>query len=251
MLRAFAEGQIFGEPFGNGTPRVLWLHGWGRSSADFRAAGEALAALGVASLSLDLPGFGASPPPLQAMGARGYAELIMPVVREATQGEPYVLVGHSFGGRIAAVLASDNDPALRGVVFAGAPLVARTDVVKRRPSLRYRMIRLAAKWHLVPAHRLEAAKQKFGSADYRNASGIMRDVLVATVSETYEPELDQILAPCTFVWGARDADVPFEVAQRAAGHLRGRSSVREFPERGHLVPSDNPDALVVATLELL
>lgn len=250
MLRAFGEGQVFGEPYGDGTPQVIWLHGWGRSSADFRVAGEALAARGISSLALDLPGFGASPAPTSAMGARGYAELVGPVLHEATQGEPYVVVGHSFGGRIAAVLASRSDAALRGVVFAGAPLVART-TVKKRPPLQYRLIRAAAKWHLISATRLEAAKRKHGSADYRNASGVMRDVLVATVNESYESELAQISQPVIFVWGARDTDVPFDVAQRAASILRGESVLREFPERGHLVPIDNAEALVAAALELL
>jgi len=33
---------------------------------------------------------------------------------------------------------------------------------------------------------LEAARQKYGSRDYRDATGVMRDVLVASVNESYE-----------------------------------------------------------------
>ena len=250
MLRAFAEGHIFGEPFGEGTPKVIWLHGWGRSSADFRVAGETLAARGVASLALDLPGFGASPAPDSPMGARGYAELIGPVVREATHGEPYVLVGHSFGGRIAAVLGSRGEAGLRGLVFAGAPLVARTTSPRRTP-WPYRLVRTAAKWHLVSPGRLEAAKRKYGSVDYRNATGVMRDVLVATVNETYEAELAAITTPSIFVWGANDSDVPPNIAQRAAALVRRTPIVREIQGCGHLVPRDGTVALVEATVELL
>lgn len=251
MLRAFADGHFFGELFGDGPPQVIWLHGWGRSGADFRKSGEQLAARGIASLALDLPGFGASPAPQSVMGARGYAEVVARVIDEATSGQPYVLVGHSFGGRIAAVLASRHDTNLRGVIFAGAPLVARTVKKKRRPSVRYRALRAAARWRLVSTDRLEAAKRHYGSTDYRNATGIMRDVLVATVNETYEKELTSIAKPCVFIWGANDGDVPFEIAERAAALVHGKSTLREFPNRGHLVPIDNPDALVAAVVELM
>ena len=250
MLRAFAEGRIFGDVFGDGTPRVIWLHGWGRSSADFREAGESLAARGIASVALDLPGFGATPAPETPMGARGYAALIESVVHEATHGEPFVIVGHSFGGRIAAVLGSQSIDGLRGLVFAGAPLVARSGSRRRAPRA-YRLVRSAAKLHLVSNERLEAAKQKYGSVDYRNATGVMRDVLVATVNESYEAELAAIVVPCTFVWGAGDTDVPFDVAQRASQLLTGQSVVREIPDCGHLVPRDNAAALVDAVEELL
>jgi len=229
---------------------VIWLHGWGRSSADFRAAAESLATRGIASLALDLPGFGASPAPETPVGARGYADLIGPAVREATHGAPFVIVGHSFGGRIAAVLGSQNISGLHGLVFAGAPLVARSGSRRRAPRA-YRLIRTAAKLHLVSDARLEAAKRKYGSADYRNATGVMRDVLVATVNETYEPELAAIAVPCTFVWGEGDMDVPFDVAQRAAGLIAGTSVVRGIPRCGHLVPRDNPAALVDAVEEML
>lgn len=249
MLKAFADGLIFGESFGDGPARVIWLHGWGRSGQDFRTAGERLAARGIASTAFDLPGFGASPAPVAATGARGYDELIAPAIREATLGHPYVVVGHSFGGRIASVLAATPESNVLGVVFAGAPLVPRS-IVPRRPSRRYRALRRAASWGLVSQERMDRARQRYGSADYRNATGVMRDVLVATVNESYESELAHISAPAIFVWGELDTDVPVAVAQRAAALVRGTSSVREFAGRGHLVPLDNPDALVQAAEEL-
>jgi len=59
---------------------------------------------GVASVALDLPGFGASTAPAVAGGARRYAELVMPALKEIGDG-PFVLVGHSFGGTVACVIA--------------------------------------------------------------------------------------------------------------------------------------------------
>ena len=82
MLQAYGDGTIFGTPYGEGPVRVLWLHGWARQGQDFAVAAGLLAEHGVASVALDLPGFGASPAPSTAVGARGYAELIVPVLVE-------------------------------------------------------------------------------------------------------------------------------------------------------------------------
>ena len=70
-LRVFADGALFADAIGTGPPRVIALHGWARRSSDFRQVlGE------LDALALDLPGFGASPPPSEPWGAEDYAELV-------------------------------------------------------------------------------------------------------------------------------------------------------------------------------
>src|SRR5665213_2169248 len=99
VLRAYGDGNIFGEPYGQGPVRIIWLHGWARRGQDFAASATDLARRGVASVALDLPGFGASPTPDSPGGARRYAELVVPVLKAIGDG-PFVLVGHSFGGTV-------------------------------------------------------------------------------------------------------------------------------------------------------
>jgi len=112
VLRAYANGTIFGETYGEGEIRVIWLHGWGRTGADFAKSAELLAQRGVASLALDLPGFGASPPPATAGGARTYATLLVSALKEVGS-TPVVLVGHSF-----ALYRSTAGEAIIGWAFA-------------------------------------------------------------------------------------------------------------------------------------
>ena len=248
MLQAFGNGTLFGERTGDGPVQVLWLHGWGRSHRDFSAAATALATHGIASVALDFPGFGASPLPTVAGGARHYAELLQPALAELTD-QPLLLVGHSFGGRVAAVLAATQGVSLRGVVFTGAPLVKREG--GRRSPWRYRLLRSAHRAGLVPAAAMESARQRYGSVDYRNADGILRDVLVATVNESYEPELARITVPTALVWGAQDHDVPLTSATRAAALLSTTPDVTVVADCGHLVPTSHPQALVDAVLGML
>ena len=70
MLRAFADGQLFGEVLGELPARVIGLHGWRRDRHDLEPVLR-----GLDAVSLDLPGFGASPIPPEAWGAHEYAAL--------------------------------------------------------------------------------------------------------------------------------------------------------------------------------
>ena len=240
VLRAYGDGNIFGEPYGQGPVRIIWLHGWARRGQDFAAAATDLARRGVASVALDLPGFGASPAPSAAGGARLYAELVMPALKEIGVG-PFVLVGHSFGGTVACVVAANHPECVRSLVLTGAPLLRRPS---SRPSpVAYRMLRWLHARGLVSAKRMEEARQKYGSRDYRNANGVMRDVLVASVNESYEVELARLDVPVTFLWGEEDREVPLGVATRASSLLTSTHAVKSLPGVGHLLPTEAPGEL--------
>jgi pimeloyl-ACP methyl ester carboxylesterase len=248
VLRSYGDSRVFGESYGTGPVRVVWLHGWARGAQDFAEAARRLAERGVSSVALDLPGSGASPAPHVAGGARHYAELVLPALRDVGEG-PIVLVGHSFGGRVAVCAASQHPQLVDKLVLTGVPLV-RLHAATRAP-LAFRIVRWLARRHLVSAPRLEAARQKHGSNDYRNAKGVMRDVLVANVQESYEPELSALEMPVTLLWGGRDLEVPFEVANRAASLVRGVTTVKLLDGVGHLVPLEAPGELVDAVVEAL
>lgn len=229
-------GGLFAERFGGATP-VLALHGWGRDRRDWAAV---LAATG--GLALDLPGFGASPPPAEAVGAAGYAVLAEPALEAF--GGPVVVVGHSFGGRVAVHLAVRRPDKVRALVLAGVPLV-RLSGARARVSPRYRALRLARRLRLVPERTLEEARRRHGSADYRAASGVMRQVLVRVVGESYEEQLAALACPVHLVWGEGDRVVPPAVATRALTLIRS-GKLTLLPGVGHDVITQAPEALAAA-----
>ncbi len=192
------------------------------------------------ALAVDLPGFGVSPPPSEVMGAEGYAKAIEPFLDEF-EASP-VVVGHSFGGRVAVCLAAANPGRVGRLVLTGAPLVRLAP--GRRPSLGYRIVRSLNRVRLVSDDRMEAIRQKRGSADYRAANGVMRDVLVKVVNESYEPQLRSLSVPVVLLWGADDRDVPVAVAEHALRLIRTDGGVAELevlPGVGHLVPTEAPE----------
>lgn len=236
-------GSLFAERFGSGPPRVLAMHGWGRRGADFS---ESLGSLD--AIAVDLPGFGASPPPTVAMGASGYAELIGPAL--AMFDRPPVVVGHSFGGRVAVAREFLYPGSSSGLVLAAAPLVRASP--GRGPSLAHRGLRRANRMGLVSDERMERRRRRHGSADYRAATGVMRDVLVTAVNESYEEELGSLRVPVHLLWGAQDAEVPPRVASEAARIIEGSPVELEVLEGvGHQIPLRAAEALHRAVVQML
>ncbi|MEX1126821.1 MAG: alpha/beta hydrolase [Acidimicrobiia bacterium] len=236
-LRVFANGELFADATGSGPPRVIALHGWARRGSDFRSTLTDLDAL-----APDLPGFGASPPPSEPWGAEGYARLINELLDVCDT--PPVVVGHSFGGRIAVCLAALYPERVGSLVLTGAPLIRNTP--SRPPTWRYRMIRGLNRVGVVSDGRLEAIRRQTGSADYRAASGVMRDILVRVVNESYESQLRALTAPVSLIWGAADREVPVSIARAVAEVIKaeGREVELEILEGiGHHVPVEAPDAL--------
>jgi pimeloyl-ACP methyl ester carboxylesterase len=239
MLKSFAAGALFGRRFGDGHPQVLAMHGWGRDHRDFAEILQ-----GLDAIAIDLPGFGASPEPNETLDSAGYAKLVTPVLDEFH--EPAVLVGHSFGGRVAVELAVAHPDRVAALVLVGVPLLRRSGPA-RHPPIAYRLIRALHRAGLVGDDRMEQARQTHGSADYQAARGVMREVLVKVVNESYEQQLAVVRQPAHLVWGADDADVPTEVAERALAYLGG-GQLTVLEGVGHHVCLEAPEAVRAAVL---
>lgn len=238
MLKAFAGGSLFGTAHGTTPARVIALPGWRHDHSDFT---DALS--GLDAVAVDPPGFGTTPEPPTAWGGAEYAEAVGPVLDEAAS--PVVLVGHSFGGRIAVHLAVRHADRVGAVVLTGVPLLPRGDRSRAKAPIAFRAARWLHGRGLFPDERMEALRRQHGSADYRAATGVMRDVLVRSVNETYEDQLRAITCPVHLVWGERDDQVPVEVAERAAS-MTADASLTVLPGVGHMVPTEAPAELRAA-----
>ncbi|HWG74236.1 MAG TPA: alpha/beta fold hydrolase [Acidimicrobiales bacterium] len=214
-LTTFAGGRLFGVRHGHDRPWVLALHGWQRSHGDFASVLESLDAV-----ALDLPGFGAAPEPPAGWSPADYANWVAPVLDELA--ERPVVLGHSFGGRVAVHLAATHGARVGAVVLTGVPLVHAPGTRRRRPPIPFRVGRTLRRAHLVSDSAMEALRQRYGSADYRNARGVMRQVLVKAVGEDggYGELLAAYPGPIELVWGADDTAAPVAGAETALGFCR-------------------------------
>ncbi len=210
-IQALADGRVLAERIGGTPPRVVALHGWGRSGADFTGILS-----GLDAVAIHLPGFGPAGAPDAVWGTEDYARLVAEAIEPFG---PVVLVGHSFGGRIAVRLAAARPELVSGLVLTGAPLVRLAPASK--PSLAYRIVKVLNRIGLVPDSVLEARRKKAGSADYNAAQGVMRDIMVKTVNENYDTDLARVTAPTWMVWGENDTAAPTAAGKVASDRIRG------------------------------
>jgi pimeloyl-ACP methyl ester carboxylesterase len=210
-VQALADGRVLAERIGEFPPRVIALHGWGRSGADFVSL---LAGLDAAAIHL--PGFGPTSPPDTAWGTRDYADLVAEAIAPFA---PVVVVGHSFGGRVAVRLAAHHPELVSGLVITGAPLVRLSAPTK--PKLAYRLAKWLNKVGAISDARMESRRRAAGSADYNAAQGIMRDVMVKTVNENYDDDIAAITCPTWLVWGENDTAAPTAAGKVASERIRG------------------------------
>jgi pimeloyl-ACP methyl ester carboxylesterase len=95
-------------------PAVLALHGLPGTCRDYARFAETLAARGLCTVALDLPGFGESSPPAQPAW-HGLAAAVDALVAELALG-PVTLLAHSFGSHVALRVAAHN-PAVRALAL--------------------------------------------------------------------------------------------------------------------------------------
>lgn len=210
-IQALADGRVLAERVGESPARVVALHGWGRTGSDFVGI-----LAGLDAVSIHLPGFGPTAAPDVVWGTDDYARLVADAIAPLA---PVVLVGHSFGGRIAVRLAASRPELVSGLVLTGAPLVRLT--APSTPALSFRIVKVLNRIGLIPDRVLEARRARSGSADYNAAHGVMRDILVKTVNENYDADLARITAPTWLVWGEGDTAAPTAAGKVASERISG------------------------------
>ncbi len=190
--------------YGKGQDIVL-LHGWGQNIAMMEPLGKPLSQKYRITI-LDLPGFGESTEPDVVWQLEDYVECLHLFFEQVGVKTP-ILIGHSFGGRIAIFYASMY--AVKKVVLFGAPCVR----AKTGPTTKEKLLKKAKQLPLL-GNFAEQMKKHIGSTDYKNATPIMRNILVNTVNLDLSSKAKNIKVPTLLIWGEQDSEAPIEDAKK-------------------------------------
>ncbi len=202
MIKKIKDIDINYVQYGTGKDVVL-LHGWGQNIQMMDPLGKLLKNCRITIL--DLPGFGSSMEPSFAYNISDYASLLHEFLKELKIDNP-ILIGHSFGGRIAIYYASTY-PVSKLVLF-GSPFIKREN-----DSLRLKVFKSLKKIKFLN-NLAEVMKNHLGSEDYKNASGVMRQILVNTVNTDLSSNASKITCPTLLIWGNNDEAVPVSEAKK-------------------------------------
>ncbi len=239
---------------------LLCLHGWGGSKESFTELREALKNTDIEILTPDLPGFGDEPEPDRPWTVDDYADWVLHWLNTnhrslITDHQPFFLLGHSHGGRIAIKLLTDKSsifpasPAgrnLQSSIPSHLFLCASAGIKRPRHIKRILGLILAKVGKSIltlPGLRaLQPLAKKLlyklvRVHDYEKASDIMRRTLINVSNEDLRPLLRMITVPTDIFWGEDDSMTPLKDGEIMAAEIP-HATLHTYPSVRHRVHRD-------------
>lgn len=190
--------------------------------------------------AIDFLGFGKSAPLKSAFSVGDYAEWLLSVLPALGVQRPHV-IAHSFGVRVAVKAASADGAAFDKLVLTGPAGV----VLKR--GLKYR-VKVGA-YRFVKKFAPSFAERKFGSAEYRTLSPLMKESYKKIVNEDLRACARQVKNTTLIVEGTRDTTTTLKEAK--AYLTAFPNAALKTIEGGHFAFAENPVAFNLLTEEFL
>lgn len=187
----------------------------------------------------DLPGFGGSELIPAAWSVGEYADWLEGFLKERGIVFPHV-IAHSFGGRVAIKCLA------RGLIDR-AVLTGCAGIVRRR-TLSYHL--KVKSYRLVRKFAPRFAEAKFGSAEYRSLSPLMRESYKKIVNEDLREEAKRIARPVLYLNGERDRETPLS-SVKILHECTAGSQLAVLKGCGHFAHLEEPLLFDLAAEEFL
>ena len=233
---------------GDGKIPVVLLHGWGVDSDKYV---ELIKKFKIQNSNFkiiipDLPGFGKSEEPkenwsldeyvefvdefVKKTSRKGGFELVKNILAKMQEGstalrgqwsqqhtekqKKIILIGHSFGGRIAIKYAAKYPEKIERLILTGAA------GIKRKLTLKQKILFILAKTGKIifslpvinnfqkPVYKLFSKIAWKRKKDYYNASPRMKEIMKNVLAEDLTDCLKEIKNPTLLVWGREDKTTP-------------------------------------------
>jgi pimeloyl-ACP methyl ester carboxylesterase/CRP-like cAMP-binding protein len=243
--------------------KAILIHGWSSSSYAMSPL-SGLLSQRFHCISVDLPGYGSSPPFEGKASISRYAELITDLIEEVSDG-PVVLVGHSMGGMISTTIAIQHPVLVERMVLISPTITGRLSPMINFLISPINMIERFGIGSLIVSaiERLYVGitdrlmrpvsfsdRSDITQADYlrlradarRPGQGKVRaECFFAMRDHNLSGKLANIETPTLVIWGAEDNTVPL----RDAGIVEDEwpaTDLRILPKAGHWPHFESPAA---------
>ena len=176
---------------------LLVLHGWG-SSKEIMMQAFARTLPEYRHLYLDLPGFGRSSNE-KVLTTEEYAKIVAHFL-QAMQLTPGIIIGHSFGGKVATLL----DPPCLVLLSSSGILVPKSLDVKLKIAI----------FKLFKSLGITKLRNLFISEDARGMSPEMYETFKNVVNEPFEEHFSSYQGRGLLFWGKVDTATPLWTAEK-------------------------------------
>ena len=182
---------------------ILLLHGWGQNIEMMKPISDRYESF-YNILILDLPGFGKSDEPKFSWSVYEYVTFLKKFI-DSFDIKKIILIGHSFGGRLALIYSSIFN--VEKLVCLASPYCKELTKLPLKTKIYKKLKKIVfLKWVA------NIMKNYVGSTDYKNASEIMRGVLVKSINIDMVNDVKKIKTSTLLVWGTEDTAVPIKRA---------------------------------------
>ncbi|MFA5878528.1 MAG: alpha/beta hydrolase [Candidatus Staskawiczbacteria bacterium] len=226
---------------------LIILHGWQSSKEKWQAIKEEIEKKGIRVIAPDLPGFKEGTRLSKPWTFDDYIAWLTNFISSENLSEPFFLLGHSFGGALAAKYALQN-PSRVGKLFLVAASCVRRKTLKRRV-LAY-FSKFIKKFSFLPLYSLfRKATYKFiiRNSDYIHAEGFLEDTYLNVIKEDLSPVLHSIHVPTVIIWGDKDDTTPIRDGRFISKEI-ANSKFELIHGADHRLNTKNPDELVKIVL---
>lgn len=214
--------------FGNSKKFIVFLHGWGADKNSFLWLKDYFD--GYSLVFVDFYGFGESSEPAKPYYLSDYVAGVYELISKFEVDE-LILVGHSFGGRVAikfAFLHQFEYKVFKLCLVDSAGMKPRRGIKYHINVFRYKHLKQKAKLN----SSLKTKLDKFGSSDYKKLSLVMKQTFVNIVNENLEYNAKIIVNPTLIVWGEKDRETKLFMARRL-NKLIKNSKLEIIKDAGH------------------
>lgn len=182
---------------------ILLLHGWGQNKEAWESI-RPLLEQNFKVIALDLPGFGKEKKPSSNWTIQNYSQWLVKKV-ETLEIKNLILIGFSFGGRIAAYTASRNPKWLKGLVLIGTPGLYRPTIKTKLKIGAYKTYK-----KFLPKSVLSKTLSK---EDISARSSNLGEIRYNAITFDQTKYLPQIKVPTIIIAGKHDEQVSLKISE--------------------------------------
>lgn len=203
--------SMYYEKHGNGDEVILILPGWGDTRKTFNMIVDYFK-LKYTVYIIDYPGFGKSIFPDHDLTIYDYANMIRDFLNDEKIKNP-IIIAHSFGGRIATLLAGYYKERIKKLVLIdSAGIKPRKNIFKIIKTYTYKLLKKMKCF--IPKRKrniyLKRLLNIFASTDYKALDKDMYTTFKNVVNEDLKYYLNSIEVDTLLIWGEKDKDTPLK-----------------------------------------
>ncbi|MFH1833067.1 MAG: alpha/beta hydrolase [Candidatus Levyibacteriota bacterium] len=229
---------------------IIILHGWGLNGNKYSKLSSLLKQKGCKVFTPDLPGFGAEPLKSESMTLGDYIDFVEKFIEKNKILKP-IIIGHSFGGRVAIKYCWKYPKSVSALILTGVPVIRNVSLSKK---IAFLLSIMGRKIFSIFPSSIENMMRKIlyfllGEWDYYKA-GRLKQVFKNIVGEDLKGYLREIRIPILLIWGEEDKTVPAVDIKKIK---QINSTVKEviIKETGHKLPYDHPALFLDAIISNL